>query len=99
MILEFCFVVQKVPDERTDGAGTHCVLGGQVFCSISYGPRKDLKKANGHAVSSYLMCWRHSDARKLISVELGGTSFLTNQMKGREPKKKKFVGNEHQTYK
>ena len=89
MILEFCFVVQKVPDKRTDGTGTHCVLGGQVFCSISYSPRKDLKNAYSHSLSSYLMCWRYTDARKLISVKLGGIFFLTNQIKGREPKKKR----------
>ena len=49
-------VVQKVPDKRTDGRGAQCLLGGQVFCSISYIPRKDIKNAYSGPFSSYLFC-------------------------------------------
>ena len=36
------------------------------------------------------MCWRYTDARKFISVKLGGIIFLTNQMKRREQKRTKI---------
>ena len=45
------------------------------------------KNAYSNLLSSYLTCWRYTDARKFISVKLGGIIFLTNQMKRREQKR------------
>ena len=34
------------------------------------------KNAYSNLLSSYLMCWRYTDARKFISVKLGGIIFF-----------------------